>query len=40
MKGLYLELGALNQTQSKTEPNSPNLIDLLQPEGFIPELDL
>jgi hypothetical protein len=40
MKGLYLELGALNQTQSKTEPNSPNLIDLLQPEGFIPELNL
>jgi len=40
MSGLYLELGALNPTQKTTGQSVPNLMDLMQPEGFVPDLNL
>jgi hypothetical protein len=40
MRGLYLELGALNPTQKTTGQSVPNLMDLMQPEGFVPDLNL
>ena len=40
MSGLYLELGALNPTLKTTGQSVPNLMDLMQPEGFVPDLNL